>query len=155
MLSPEKLEALAHIYIDECLNNYKEHPTASGKLVLIKDRHIPTIDFFLRIWIPNKNKETICRSTYYNWLNGSNIYKAETIKNIEGLFKALATDIVANEGKGIFYAKNKLGMTDKSQTQFVEQPIFPMFCELDDLPLNEIDEIVRGIKEKRGIEQRQ
>jgi hypothetical protein len=30
-----------------------------------------------------------------------------------------------------------------------------MFCELDDLPLNEIDEIVRGIKEKRGIEQRQ
>ena len=81
MISPEKLEALAHDYIDECLNNYKEHPTASGKLVLIKDRHIPTIDFFLRIWIPNKNKETICRSTYYNWLNGSNIYKAETIKN--------------------------------------------------------------------------
>jgi hypothetical protein len=37
----------------------------------------------------------------------------DTIKNIEGMFTALATDIVANEGKGIFYAKNKLGMTDR------------------------------------------
>jgi hypothetical protein len=42
--------------------------------------------------------------------------KLHTIKNIEGIFKALATDIVANEGKGIFYAKNRLGMTDKAQT---------------------------------------
>lgn len=153
MINPEKLEEFAHDYIDECLNNYKEHPTASGKLVLIKDRHIPTIDFFLRIWIPNKNKETICRSTYYNWLNGNNTEKVDTIKNIEGLFKALATDIVANEGKGIFYAKNKLGMTDKSPIQHIEQPFFPMFTELDDLPFDEIDEIVRGIKEKRRIEQ--
>ena len=37
----------------------------------------------------------------------------DTIKNIEEAFNALATDIVANEGKGIFYAKNKLGMTDQ------------------------------------------
>ena len=29
------------------------------------------------------------------------------------MFTALATDIVANEGKGIFYAKNKLGMADR------------------------------------------
>ena len=29
------------------------------------------------------------------------------------MFTALAIDIVANEGKGIFYAKNKLGMSDK------------------------------------------
>jgi hypothetical protein len=34
------------------------------------------------------------------------------------MFTALATDIVANEGKGIFYAKNKLGMTDhKTETE--------------------------------------
>jgi hypothetical protein len=41
--------------------------------------------------------------------------KSDTIKSIDALFTALATDIVANEGKGIFYAKNKLGMTDKQQ----------------------------------------
>jgi hypothetical protein len=41
----------------------------------------------------------------------------DTIKNIEGYFNALAIDIVANEGKGIFYAKNKLGMTDRPDPQ--------------------------------------
>jgi len=29
-LSLEHLELLAYNYIDECLNNTKEHPTASG-----------------------------------------------------------------------------------------------------------------------------
>jgi hypothetical protein len=41
----------------------------------------------------------------------------ETIKRIDELFKSLATDIVANEGKGIFYAKNRLGMSDKQENQ--------------------------------------
>jgi hypothetical protein len=112
------LEQLAYDYIQECLTNTKEHPTASGKIVKILDRHIPTIDYFLRIWIPNKHKPTINRSTYYRWLNNeSNPEKCNTIKNIEELFKALATNIVANEGKGIFYAKNRLGMSDKVQTE--------------------------------------
>jgi hypothetical protein len=42
-------------------------------------------------------------------------HKRDTIKEIDDLFKALAADIVANEGKGIFYAKNKLNWTDKVQ----------------------------------------
>jgi hypothetical protein len=56
----------------------------------------------------------------------SNLDKCDTIKTIEGLFKALATDIVANEGKGIFYAKNRLGMTDRAmvESKIVEQPLF-------------------------------
>lgn len=37
------------------------------------------------------------------------------IKSIDDKFRSLATDIVANEGKGIFYAKNRLGMTDRQQ----------------------------------------
>jgi hypothetical protein len=122
------LEQLAYEYINECIEHKKQHPTASGKVVLIAERHIPTIDYFLKIWIPAKKQPTINRSTYYRWLNDeSNIDKCDTIKNIEGLFKALATDIVANEGKGIFYAKNRLGMTDKAtiENNFVEQPLFP------------------------------
>ena len=106
-VSPDELEKFAYQYIDECISNKKEHATASGRIVYIKDRHIPTIDYFLRIWIPNQNKETICRTTYYNWLNGQDDEKLNTIKRIEAIFKALAVDIVANEGKGIFYAKNK------------------------------------------------
>jgi len=119
-ISASELEELSYIYIDECLENKRENPTASGKVVLIKDRHIPTIDYFLRIWIPKKGKPTICRTTYYNWLNGSNEDKLNTILVIQGLFNSLAVDIVANEGKGIFYAKNKLNMTDRQQIEQVE-----------------------------------
>jgi hypothetical protein len=119
-ISASELEDLSYIYIDECLNNKRENPTASGKVVLIKDRHIPTIDYFLRIWIVKKGKPTICRKTFYNWLNSDDEDKLHTIKNIEALFKALAIDIVGNEGKGIFYAKNKLGMTDRQQIEQVE-----------------------------------
>lgn len=116
-ISPKEIEELAYTYINECIENKREQTTASGKVVWIKDRHIPTIDYFLRIWIPKQGKSTVCRSTYYNWLNGENEDKLNTIKSIEGVFKALAVDIVANEGKGVFYAKNRLGMSDKQQTE--------------------------------------
>jgi hypothetical protein len=127
-ISLQHLEQLAYTYIDECLMYKREHPTASGRIVQVLDRQIPTIDYFLRIWIPKKKMPTIHRSTYYRWLNDEiNIEKCDTIKSIEQLFKALATDIVANEGKGIFYAKNRLGMTDRAMLSslHVEQPLFP------------------------------
>lgn len=41
----------------------------------------------------------------------------DTIKSIDEIFNSLARDIVANEGKGIFYAKNKLGMHDRQQVE--------------------------------------
>lgn len=87
---------------------------------MVMDRHIPTIDYFLRIWIPIIRKEKgIDPSTWYNWLNGEDKdkLKFETIKKIDELFKGLASDIVANEGKGIFYAKNRLGMHDRQQIE--------------------------------------
>jgi hypothetical protein len=120
LITPHEIEQLAYNYINECIDNKKEYPTASGKTLLIKDRHLPTIDYFLRIWIPKQGKSTICRTTYYNWLNSYDDNKLNTIKRIEGLFVALAIDIVANEGKGIFYAKNKLGFTDKAQIEQTE-----------------------------------
>jgi hypothetical protein len=113
-ITPEQLEVYAWQYLQECINHKKEHPTASGKVVLINDRHLPTVAYFLKIWLPMKGLPTLCRSTYYNWLKNSDTNVMDTIKNIEGMFTALATDIVANEGKGIFYAKNKLGMTDRA-----------------------------------------
>jgi len=50
-------------------------------------------------------------------LNGEDKLKSDTIKRIDELFKGLASDIVANEGKGIFYAKNRLGMHDRQQVE--------------------------------------
>lgn len=132
-ITPQELEELAYQYIDECLKNTKEVMSHSKGAVEIRDRHIPTIDYFLRIWIPKTGMPTINRTTYYRWLNiekdslefnDSHKEKCNTIKSIDNLFKSLATDIVANEGKGIFYAKNRLGMTDKVQETHIEQPLF-------------------------------
>lgn len=109
------LPEYADKYIDVCLSHTKEVATGSGKIVKIEDRHIPTVAYFLNIWLPKELKETIARKTYYEWLNGEDELKSNTIKNIDVIFNTLAADIVANEGKGIFYAKNKLGWTDKFQ----------------------------------------
>jgi hypothetical protein len=112
------LDELAHIYIDECLNHKKEMISNRGDIVMVSDRHIPTIDYFLRIWIPIVRKEkTIVRDTYYRWLDSDDQLKSDTIKKIDNLFKGLAIDIVGNEGKGIFYAKNRLGMHDRQHLE--------------------------------------
>lgn len=101
-------------YIKECLSHTKEVVSGSGKVLIVQDRHIPTIAYFLNIWLPMISDIKIDRGTYYNWLHrDDNELKFNTIKKIDEKFKALAADIVANEQKGIFYAKNKLGWTDK------------------------------------------
>jgi hypothetical protein len=61
--------------------------------------------------------DTVTRETYYAWRKGNCELKSDTIKKIDDTFQSLAADIVANEGKGIFYAKNKLGWTDKIQNE--------------------------------------
>lgn len=114
----DKFSELADEYMKECLSKTKEVATGSGKIVEVKERQIPTIDYFINIWIPIvKNYDSINRKTYYEWLKSSDEFKSNTIKNIDDKFKALAADIVANEQKGIFYAKNKLGWTDKQTTE--------------------------------------
>tara|TARA_R110000868_G_scaffold279203_1_gene539287 strand:- start:32392 stop:32787 length:396 start_codon:yes stop_codon:yes gene_type:complete len=113
----EKLAIYATNYLRECMSHTKEVVSGSGKVVEVMDRHIPTIDYFLNIWIPLLQLEKIGRTTYYEWLKGDDEIKANTIKRINDDFKALAKDIVANEGKGIFYAKNALGMHDRQQLE--------------------------------------
>lgn len=118
--SEEFIKALpqkADEYIELCLNHTKEVATGSGKIVELKERHIPTIAYFLNIWLPKELGDTIVRDTYYEWLKGDDELKSDTIKKVDDKFKALAGDIVANEQKGIFYAKNKLGWTDKTENK--------------------------------------
>lgn len=115
-ISLEDLEQLAYEYIEECIKSKKEVATVKG-VIEVKERHLPTISYFLRIWLPTKGRPTMNRSTYYDWLNQEDTDKSNTIKKIDELFKSLAEDVVANEGKGIFYAKNRLGMTDKSENK--------------------------------------
>lgn len=109
----ENIKEYAEKYIQVCLDSKIEVATGSGKIVTKSERHIPTVQYFLRVWLPRNLGETISRETYYEWLKGENPIKSDTIKSIDDLFNSLAADIVANEGKGIFYAKNKLGWSDK------------------------------------------
>ena len=104
-------------YIKECLSHTKEVVSGSGKVIEVRDRHIPTIEYFLNIWLPLLKLDTIVKSTYYAWLKSEDDTKSNAIKRVDELFKALASDIVANEGKGIFYAKNRLGMHDKQHIE--------------------------------------
>ena len=113
----DELEELSWIYVLECLSNTKPTLSNKGEVVDVPDRHIPTIDYFLRIWIPMKKGMVLLeRRSWYRWLNEEG-EKSHTIKNMDDKFQALGKDIVANEGKGIFYAKNKFGMHDRQQVE--------------------------------------
>lgn len=112
----EKLRKLAWKYIDECESATKQVVVNSG-IHEVKDRIIPDVRHFLRIWIRKQDFEFYQKSQYYNAMNDQTHPLSDTIKNIQDDFKALGVHIVANEGKGIFYGKNFLGMHDRQQIE--------------------------------------
>lgn len=114
-IDQDELLRLAQAYCDDCINATQEQATGSGKIVSVKSRHIPTIDYFLRHWLRREHFEFYNRGHFYHVMKDGEHPLSDTIKRIDEDFKALAVDIVATEGKGIFYAKNRLGMTDKQQ----------------------------------------
>lgn len=111
-ITPDEMKQRAWDYVNVCIEATKEIATTAG-VKKVKERHLPTIAYFLNIWLPLQDYETYSRAQFYNIIKDQSHPLFDTIKNIDETFTALATDIVANEGKGIFYAKNKLGMTDK------------------------------------------
>lgn len=126
----DKLKEYALEYCDECIDNTNEVATSSGKILEIRNRHLPTIGYFLLHWIRRQHPDfyMLGKSQFYLALRDSTHPLSDTIKEIDDDFRQLATDIVANEGKGIFYAKNRLGMHDK---QHIENKTVDKF-EFDD-----------------------
>lgn len=114
-IDQDELLRLAQAYCDECIDATQEQATGSGKIVSVKSRHIPTIDYFLRHWLRRQHYDFYSRQHFGRVRKDEEHPLSSTIKGIDEDFKALAVDIVATEGKGIFYAKNRLGMTDKQQ----------------------------------------
>jgi hypothetical protein len=100
-------------YCDNCIANTTEVVAASGKVVKRRDRHIPTIGYFLLHWLRRERFDFYKRHNWYTAMRNESHPYSHTIKEINNMFDDLARDIVANEGKGIFYAKNKLNMHDK------------------------------------------
>ena len=116
-INMEDFIKLVNDYCDYCINSTKEVATGSGKIVQVRERHLPTTNYFLYHWL---------RMHHFDFYTKMNVWKIKqdpthpyhaVIMETDDKFKALATDIVANEGKGIFYAKNALGMTDRAQTE--------------------------------------
>jgi hypothetical protein len=116
-IDPDRLLQLANEYCLECLNYTKEHATGSGKVVEVKERKIPTIKFFILFWLQNKDVDMYTREHFYLALSDDKHPLYYTLKKIKEAFDGLAEDIVCNEGKGIFWAKNRLGFTDQMQSK--------------------------------------
>lgn len=115
-IDPDELLKKAYEYCDLCINYTKEVATNSGVKV-VKDRHIPTVSYFLLHYLRREDFEFYKRANWYTALKDESHPLSDTIKTIDLMFKELAKDIVANEGKGIFYAKNALGMHDRQQIE--------------------------------------
>ena len=113
----EQFQELVNSYCDYCINDTKEVATGSGKIVSVKDRHLPTMNYFLYHWLRQHHFDFYTRMNVWKIINDPTHPYHQEVKQTDEMFMALATDIVANEGKGIFYAKNKLGMTDRATTE--------------------------------------
>jgi len=114
-IDPERLLELAVEYLDNCEKHTIQQATAKGDIVEIKSRKIPTFKYFISFWLRHKDFDFYCRQHFHEVLKLDAHPLTDTLKKIEDAFKNYATDVVANEGKGIFYAKNFLGMTDRQQ----------------------------------------
>lgn len=115
-IKKEDLLQLAEKYIDECEQAIKEVATGKG-VHKLKERKLPTIKYWVLQWLKKEGFEFYTRQYFYDALKNDNHPLSDTLKNIRNTFDAIAEDVVANEGKGIFYAKNRLGMSDKQENQ--------------------------------------
>ena len=118
-IDKDKLLDLAYAYCDDCIDNLKK-VTASYKIVSIPERMIPTIGYFTNHWMRRKKFDFYSRGYFYEVMKKEDHPLNDTIKEIQVMFNDLGENIVANEGKGIFWAKNKLmmgneGMRDGSE----------------------------------------
>lgn len=115
-IDKDELLQMAYNYCDYCIASTKEIATNSG-VKSVRERHIPTVSYFLLHWLRREHFDFYSRTNWYDAMKDETHPLSNTIKGIDDLFNSLARDIVANEGKGIFYAKNKLGMHDRQQVE--------------------------------------
>jgi len=115
-IDKDELLEMAYRYCDFCIASTKEIATNSC-VKQVRERHIPTVSYFLLHWLRREQFEFYKRTNWYDAMKDETHPLSNTIKGIDELFNSLARDIVANEGKGIFYAKNKLGMHDRQQLE--------------------------------------
>ena len=113
----DQLELLAAEYIIECANNRAEHPTVKGDIIEVSNRKIADWKYFCSWWIVQKGFDFYTRQYSYDIEKDENHPLSDTIKKVKAMMDGYSSDVVANEGKGIFWAKNRLGMHDRQQVE--------------------------------------
>lgn len=116
-IDPGEIIALAEEYATERIEHTKTLISNSGKTIEIEDRMLPTVKYWLMHWMKNKGYDFYTRQYFYEAISNEAHPLSDTLKSIRFYFDAISEDIVANEGKGIFYAKNRLGMHDKQHIE--------------------------------------
>jgi hypothetical protein len=134
-ISKEELILLANEYCDNCIDGQKEKATGSGRVVKVKSRHLPTVGYFIHHWLRRSKFDFYTRTYWYDVMNNASHPLSDTVQEIQTSFDALAIDIIANEGKGVFYAKNKLGMSDNTEQKTQDSVI--RILNIDPLQMND------------------
>jgi spore maturation protein CgeB len=68
-------------------------------------------------WMKSRGYDIFERQYIYDIMKNEAHPLSDTFKKIREHFDAISEDVVANEGKGIFYAKNRLGMHDRQHIE--------------------------------------
>jgi hypothetical protein len=116
-LDSDKLLDLVAEYIIECENNKKEHVSVKGDVTLVKDRKVAGWKYFVGHWLINKGFDFYTRQYTYEIEKDDSHPLSDTIKKAKARLDSYSEDVVANEGKGIFWAKNRLAMHDRQQLE--------------------------------------
>lgn len=114
-IDEDMLQDLAAKYIIECKNNRKEQSTAKGDIVAIAERKIADWQYFVCDYLVERGFDFYTREHSYAIEKNDSHPLSYTIKKIKARMDGYSGDVVANEGKGIFWAKNRLGMTDRTE----------------------------------------
>ena len=81
-IDPDELIKLAQAYCNDCMDATQEQATGSGKIVAVRSRHIPTIDYFIRHWLRRHHFDFYTRQHFHKVLKDGEHPLSDTIKRI-------------------------------------------------------------------------
>lgn len=113
-IDESKLLDLAAEYIIDCENNRNEQLSNKGEIVEVGKRKIADWKYFVSWWLVKKGFDFYTRQYSYDVEKDLSHPLSDTIKKIKAMMDGYSSDVVANEGTGIFWAKHRLGMSDKA-----------------------------------------
>ncbi len=114
-IDKEQLIKLAENYVDECLSNQKEAPTAKGAVVF-KERNLPTIKYFVMQWLKKQDFSfyTFLKYNLNDFLESQKSFLRVVLERESNQIKSydlVFIDITTNEK---YYLEIKLSQNDNS-----------------------------------------